>query len=73
MLIYFPKLFHLVQSTPNDISLFLFRCVQVEFYFKFRKVTYSMMPYARKIHYGFCIITFHVEMYLQDQFCIKYF
>jgi len=45
----------------------------MEFYIKFCKVTYSMMPYARKIHYEFFIITFHVEMYIQDQFRIKSF
>jgi len=34
-------------------------------------VTYNMMPYARKIHYEYFMITFHAELYLYDQFCIK--
>jgi hypothetical protein len=34
-------------------------------------VTYNMMPYARKMHYEFLMINFHVELYRYDQFCVK--
>jgi hypothetical protein len=55
----------------TKISLFYFSTYKWNFNFKFCNVTYNMMPYARKMHYEFLMINFHVELYRYDQFCVK--